>query len=117
MQAATIKQPLGLAAPVELPRTFLPFAFDFERDFSLPPDVVVYDSPVPGIPKVLVRRPLLFSVNLAPFPPKLTPKDFLFKLSRVCLPSFMLLRNLNPITKFLLKADICKQFMKSFTMY
>lgn len=104
MQAAIVKQPLGLAALVKLPRAFPPFAFDFERDFFLPPDVVVYDSPVPGMPTDFVRRPELLTVYRAPFPPTLKPTDFLPMFNFAFLPSLIDFLKRNPIffTPFLI---------------
>nr|UWG26324.1 MAG: hypothetical protein [Bacteriophage sp.] len=48
----------------------------------LPPPVVVYDRPVPGIPTVVWLFPVVLTVCFSPFGPKLTLALFLLKLTR-----------------------------------
>ena len=65
----------------------------------LPPifSVLLYDKPVPGMPTVLVTRPLLLTDARAPLTPAEMPTDFLPILSRTPGAIFTDFRNLNPI--------------------
>ena len=64
---------------------------------DFPPELVVYDRPVPGIPTVVWLFPVVLTVCFRPFGPKLMLALFLFRFTRTPGATLKLRLNLVPM--------------------
>ena len=64
---------------------------------AAPPELVVYDRPVPGIPTVVWLFPVVLTVCFRPFGPKLMLALFLFRFTRTPGATLKLRLNLVPM--------------------